>query len=86
MMQYLSKNIHYPTTAMEAGRQGRVTVQFIVTKDGNIEQVKILRGVSPELDTEAIRVISSMPKWIPGEQRGKRVNVKYTVPVMFRLQ
>lgn len=86
LMQYLSKNIHYPTTAMEAGRQGRVTVQFIVTKDGNIEQVKILRGVSPELDTEAIRVISSMPKWIPGEQRGKRVNVKYTVPVMFRLQ
>lgn len=86
LMQYLSKNIHYPTTAMEAGRQGRVTVQFIVTKDGNIEQVKILRGVSPELDAEAIRVISSMPKWIPGEQRGKRVNVKYTVPVMFRLQ
>ena len=86
LMQYLSKNIKYPTIAQENGTQGRVTVQFVVNRDGCIVDAKVLRGVDPYLDKEAIRVISSMPKWKPGMQRGKAVRVKYTVPVMFRLQ
>lgn len=86
LMQYLSKNIKYPTIAQENGTQGRVTVQFVVSRDGSIVDAKVLRGVDPYLDKEAIRVISSMPKWKPGMQRGKAVRVKYTVPVMFRLQ
>ena len=86
LMQYLSKNIKYPTIAQENGTQGRVTVQFVVNKDGSIVDAKVLRGVDPYLDKEAVRVIMGMPKWKPGMQRGKPVRVKYTVPVMFRLQ
>lgn len=86
LMQYLSKNIKYPTIAQENGTQGRVTVQFVVNKDGSIVDAKVLRGVDPYLDKEAIRVVNSMPKWKPGMQRGKPVRVKYTIPVMFRLQ
>ena len=86
LMQFLSKNIKYPTIAQENGTQGRVTVQFVVNKDGSIVDAKVLRGVDPYLDKEALRVINSMPKWKPGMQRGKAVRVKYTVPVMFRLQ
>lgn len=85
LMKYLSTNIRYPEAAHKAGTQGRVTVQFVVGKDGSIGNVSILRGVDPALDAEAIRVISSMPKWKPGTQKGEPVNVKYTVPVMFRL-
>ena len=66
LMQYLSKNIKYPTIAQENGTQGRVTVQFVVNRDGSIVDAKVLRGVDPYLDKEAIRVISSMPKWKPG--------------------
>lgn len=85
LMKYLSANIRYPEAAHKAGTQGRVTVQFVVGKDGSIGNVGILRGVDPNLDAEAIRVISSMPKWKPGTQKGEPVNVRYTVPVMFRL-
>lgn len=85
LMKYLSDNIRYPEAAKVAGIQGRVTVQFVVDKDGSITNVETLRGVDAELDKEAIRVISSMPKWIPGMQKGKAVKVRYTVPVMFRL-
>ena len=86
LMQYLSKNIKYPTIAQENGTQGRVTVQFVVNRDGSIVNAKVLRGVDPYLNKEAIRVISSMPKWNPGIHKGKRVRVMYTVPVMFKLQ
>jgi protein TonB len=86
MMQYLSKNIKYPTISQENGVQGRVVVQFVVNKDGSIVDIKVLRGVDPYLDKEAVRVVSAMPKWTPGEQRNKPVRVKYTLPVMFRLQ
>ena len=86
LMQFLSKNIKYPTIAQENGTQGRVTVQIVENKDGSIVDAKVLRGVDPYLDKEALRVINSMPKWKPGMQRGKPVRVKYTVPVMFRLQ
>ena len=85
LMQYLSKNIKYPEAAMKKGTQGRATVQFVVEKDGSITNVKILRGIDPELNKEAVRVISAMPKWKPGTQKGEAVRVKYTVPVMFRL-
>lgn len=86
LMQYLGKSIKYPTIAQETGIQGRVIVQFVVNKDGSIVDVKVVRGVDPYLDKEAIRVISTMPKWKPGEQRGKPVRCKFTVPVMFKLQ
>lgn len=84
LMEYLSKNIKYPEAAMKKGIQGRGIVQF-VEKDGSITNVKILRGVDPELDKEAVRVVSAMPKWKPGTQRGEAVRVRFTVPVMFRL-
>ena len=85
LMEYLSKNIKYPEAAMKKGIQGRGIVQFVVEKDGSITNVKILRGVDPELDKEAVRVVSAMPKWKPGTQRGEAVRVRFTVPVMFRL-
>lgn len=86
LMQYLAKNIKYPTIAQENGTQGRVIVQFVVNRDGSIVDAKVVRSVDPYLDKEALRVINTMPKWKPGMQRGKPVRVKYTVPVMFRLQ
>ena len=86
LMQYLAKNIKYPTIAQENGTQGRVIVQFVVNKDGSIVDAKVVRSVDPFLDKEALRVINTMPKWKPGMQRGKPVRVKFTVPVMFRLQ
>ncbi len=85
LMQFLSKNIRYPVNAQKNGTQGRVTVQFIVNVDGSISHIGIIRGADPELDGEAVRVISTMPNWKPGMQKGKAVRVKYTVPVMFRL-
>ena len=84
-MKFLGKNIKYPTQAMEKGIQGRVIVQMVVTKEGDITEAKVVRGVDPLLDAEALRVINSMPKWKPGRQEGKAVNVKYTIPVMFKL-
>lgn len=85
LMEYLKKNIKYPEAAMKKGTQGRVTVQFVVEKDGSIANAKVLRGVDSDLDKEAVRVVSVMPKWKPGTQKGEAVRVKYTVPVMFRL-
>ena len=86
LMQYLARNIKYPTIAQENGTQGRVIIQFVVERDGSITDVRVARGVDPYLDKEAVRVVKSMPKWIPGKQNGKAVRVKFTVPVMFRLQ
>ena len=85
LMQYLAKNITYPTIAQENGTQGRVIIQFVVNQDGSIVDAKVARSVDPYLDKEALRVINAMPKWKPGMQRGKPVRVKFTVPVMFRL-
>ena len=85
LIQYLAKNMRYPVEAQKNKVQGRVVVGFIVSKDGDIKKAHILRGVDPELDAEAIRVIESMPRWMPGMQRGKAVAVSYTLPVMFRL-
>lgn len=85
MMEYLAKNIRYPAKAHEANVQGRVITQFTVGKDGAIRDAKVVRSVSPELDAEALRVISAMPNWKPGKQRGKAVACHFTVPVVFRL-
>ncbi len=86
LIEFLAKTIQYPTDAQEKGLQGRVTCAFIVNKDGSISDLEVIRGIDPSLDAEALRVLGEMPKWIPGTQRGKAVNVKYTVPVTFRLQ
>lgn len=86
LMEYLVKNVKYPEAAIKKGTQGRVTVQFIVEKDGSITHITALHSVSPELDAEAVHVISAMPKWKPGTQRGEAVRVRFAVPVTFRLQ
>jgi len=86
LMSWLSQNIKYPTVAAENGISGRVIVQFVVEKDGSIADVRVARGVDPYLDKEATRVVKMMPHWIPGKQNGAPVRVKYTVPVVFKLQ
>ena len=87
LFKYLSENVKYPVIAQENGIQGRVICKFVVNKDGKIVDVEVVRsGGDPSLDKEAVRVIKSMPNWKPGQQRGKPVRVKYTVPVNFRLQ
>lgn len=86
LRKYLGSAVKYPAIAQENGIQGRVYVQFVVATDGSVTQVKVARGVDPNLDKEAIRVVKSMPKWTPGKQRGKAVKVSYTVPINFVLQ
>ena len=86
MMEYLQKELRYPESAKEKGIQGRVTVQFIIDKEGNVTNSKVTRSVDKDMDTEAIRLVKAMPKWKPGMQKGKAVAVKYTVPVVFRLE
>ena len=85
-MKWLGKNINYPEDCKKEGVQGRVIVQFVVDKDGSIKDPTIARGVHPSLDKEALRVLSSMPNWKPGKQKGEAVKVRYTIPVMFKLQ
>lgn len=86
LMQWLNENIKYPVIAAENGIQGRVIVQFVVSKTGSISDVRVVRGVDPSLDKEAVRVVSNMPNWTPGRQNGTTVNVRFTLPVTFRLQ
>ena len=87
MMKFLSQNIKYPAEAMDAGKAGRAIVQFVVRKDGSISDAKIVRSTDDSsLDAEALRVVSSMPKWKPGMQGGKAVNVQFNLPVVFKLQ
>ena len=85
LMKFLQQNMKYPEKAQKEGVQGRVIVQFIVEKTGKIANPTILKSVSPELDAEAIRVINAMPLWQPGKQKGEAVNVKFTIPIIFRL-
>lgn len=86
LMKWLSKNINYPPIAAENNIQGRVMISFVVERDGSISDVKVLRGVDPNLDKEAMRVVGKMPKWKPGMQTGKPVRTRFTLPVQFRLQ
>ena len=85
MLKYIRENIKYPEQAMKERIQGRVTVSFIVEKDGSISNVKAVRSVHPLLDKEAVRMVKSMPKWSPGKNNGKPVRVRFNLPVMFKL-
>ncbi|MDR1591415.1 MAG: TonB family protein [Prevotellaceae bacterium] len=86
MYAYLRKNLIYPVMAQEAGIQGRVTVQFVITPEGDVSKVEVIGPLHPSCDREAIRLISSMPKWTPGRQQGRAVYVYYSIPVVFRLE
>ena len=87
MMKFIAENIQYPIIAMENGIQGRMICQFVVEKDGRVSNIQVIRSSGDaSLDKEGVRVISTMPKWIPGKQQGKPVRVTYTMPVNFRLQ
>ena len=83
---FLNNNIKYPPVAQENGISGRVVLQFVVNQDGSIVEIEVFRSIDSSLDKEAIRVVNLMPKWTPGEQRGKPVRVKFTLPIQFRLQ
>lgn len=86
LLKWVASHLKYPSVAQENGIQGRVTVQFVVTKTGSIGQVKVVRGKDPDLDKEAIRVVKSLPKFTPGKMNGHPVNVWYTLPITFRLE
>ncbi len=83
--QYVQKNLSYNNEAIELGLQGKVTVQFVIDKNGNLSEAKIIRGVDPLLDNEVIKVLKRSPKWKPGTQRGIPVNVSFIIPVFFKL-
>jgi TonB family protein len=85
LMDFLHKSIKYPAEAEKAGKQGRVVVVFVVGKDGAVNNAKVVRSVDEKLDAEALRVVNAMPKWQPGKQNGQDVNVKFTIPVTFKL-
>ena len=86
MMRFLADNLKYPVIAQENGIQGRVISEFIVKKDGAIEDIGVIRGVDPSLDAEAVRIIGLMPKWVPAVNKGEKVAVRFTLPIVFRLQ
>ncbi len=86
LLSYISKSVKYPAIAQENNIQGRVIISFVIERDGSVADATVVRGVDPALDKEALRVVNNMPKWKPGQQRGKPVRVKYTLPVTFRLQ
>ncbi|HNY43720.1 MAG TPA: TonB family protein [Bacteroidales bacterium] len=85
LLQYIAENTVYPPVAKENGIQGRVFVQFVIDATGRVTKVQVARGVDPYLDTEAVRVVKTLPKWTPGKQRGKSVPVTYIVPINFKL-
>ena len=85
LKEFIEKNKQYPQSLQDHGIQGRVVVTFVVEKTGKISYAKVARGVDPALDKEALRVVRKMPRWIPGKMGGKNVDVRYTIPVDFRL-
>lgn len=85
LFKYLSAHINYPASAAEDGISGRVIVQFVISKDGSVSDVEVIRSRHPALDAEAVRVVRSMPRWIPGKKNGQPVNVSYSLPVTFKL-
>ncbi|WP_108823400.1 energy transducer TonB [Dysgonomonas sp. Marseille-P4361] len=86
MHKFISDNLKYPVVAQESGISGRVTLRFVVTKTGEISEVTVVRGIDPSCDREALRVVKSMPKWVPGKQNGENVPVYFTLPIVFRLK
>ena len=85
LMEYMQKNIVYPQDAVEGGIEGRVFVRFVLDPEGFVKDVTVMRGAAPALDKEALRVVKSMPKWLPGMQNGKKVSTYYNLPVVFKL-
>lgn len=85
LFNFINNNISYPEVAKEKGIQGRVVICYVVEKDGSITNLEVVRGQDPSLDKEAMRVMSTSPKWTPGQSKGKTVRVKYTMPIMFRI-
>ena len=85
LFKYLAYNVRYPIDAAKNKIEGRILVTFVVEHDGSISNVNVANSVYPSLDKESIRVVSGMPKWIPGKANGKTVRVKYTIPITFRL-
>ncbi|MCD7933169.1 MAG: energy transducer TonB [Tannerellaceae bacterium] len=86
LLKFINRSVKYPVIAQENGIQGRVVCTFTVNQDGSVVDAEVVRGIDPSLDKEALRVIGAMPKWKPGKQRGKPVRVRYTLPIVFRLQ
>lgn len=86
LSSFLSENIVYPDEAQEKGISGRVMVQYVIEKDGSVTEVKVMKGVDPLLDAEAVRVVKAMPKWKPGTVNGKPVRVKYMLPIVFKIK
>ena len=86
LMKYIQKSLKYPPVAMENNIQGRVTVRFVVTKTGKIGDVQVLRAKDPDLDREAVRVVKTLPDFIPGRMNGQPVAVWFTLPITFKLQ
>ena len=84
--KWIYDHLHYPEIAAENGISGRVILQFTIDTDGKIKNIRVVRGVDPSLDKEALRVVKSAPKWTPGKQRGKPVKVQYTFPIVYVLQ
>lgn len=84
--RWVNQRLDYPQVCIENGVQGRVTLEFTIRADGSLSDIKVLRGVDPALDSEAVRVVQSSPKWTPGRQRDRAVAVTYTFPVIFRLR
>ena len=83
--QFIASNLHYPESALKHKIEGKVTVKFCINEDGHISDCQIIHGLDKECDKEALRVIESMPTWIPGSEKGKPVKVYFTLPVMFKL-
>jgi periplasmic protein TonB len=86
LIKFIHDNLHYPAVAAEVGIEGRVTIRFVVNKNGEVSDVTVIRGLDPACDKEAVRVVKLMPKWIPGRQNGRSVPVYYTLPVVYKLQ
>lgn len=86
LMKFIGNNLKYPPIAAENGIEGRVVIRFVVGKDGKVSDAQVLRSLDPSCDKEAIRVVKSMPTWVPGMQNGRKVPVYYTLPVLFKLQ
>jgi protein TonB len=86
LMKFIGSNLKYPTIAAENGIEGRVVIRFVVTKEGSVSDVQVVRSLDPSCDKEAVRVVKTMPKWVPGKQNGRNVPVYYTLPVLFKLQ
>lgn len=85
LQKFISDNVNYPETAKQEGTEGKVFVSFVVSKNGKVKNAKVIRSIDPLIDKEALRVINSMPEWTPGKQRGKKVDVQFTLPINFSL-